>query len=242
MHREYHKWYSEHLNKEMELLIFGSSGKPVLLFPTRCARFFDYENWQVLDGIKDKIDQGLLQIYCVDSVDKESFYNPGIPGEERLKRHLQYENYIIREVLPLIRLKNQDPFLISAGCSMGAYHAVNTAFKHPHLFSKVLGMSGRYDLTYAPGHFNDLLDTHWSEDVYFNMPSQYLSNLDDLAVIEQIQRMEIILVLGKDDLFLGNNLLLSKLLQDRNIQHQLYLWEDEAHKPWYWKLMLREYL
>ena len=44
MNREYHKWYSNALRRDMELLIFGHSGIPLLVFPTSMGRFFDYES------------------------------------------------------------------------------------------------------------------------------------------------------------------------------------------------------
>ena len=34
MNREYHKWYSPRLGRDMELLVFGHAGLPVLVFPT----------------------------------------------------------------------------------------------------------------------------------------------------------------------------------------------------------------
>ncbi|HEX8357885.1 MAG TPA: esterase, partial [Segetibacter sp.] len=74
MEREYQKWYSPHLQREMELLTFGYGGTPVLFFPTRTARFYDYENWKVVDAIAGKINAGFIQLFCVDSVDIESFY------------------------------------------------------------------------------------------------------------------------------------------------------------------------
>lgn len=51
MKREYHKWYSSNLEKEMELLVFGHSGAKVLFFPPRMGRFFDYENWRVIKAL-----------------------------------------------------------------------------------------------------------------------------------------------------------------------------------------------
>lgn len=38
MNREYHKWYSDRLGREMEMLVFGYSGLPVLVFPTSGGR------------------------------------------------------------------------------------------------------------------------------------------------------------------------------------------------------------
>ena len=37
MNREYHKGYSHELHRDMEVLIFGHSGTPLLVFPTSRA-------------------------------------------------------------------------------------------------------------------------------------------------------------------------------------------------------------
>jgi len=160
MNREYHKWFSIRLHREMELLIFGHGGHAVLFFPTRMARFYDYENWGIVNALREKINSGELQLFCIDSVDSESFYNTAVHPDVRIARHLQYEDYVINEVLPLIYNKNRSGYIETAGCSMGAYHAINLAMKYPWLFNKAVGISGRYDLTKTPGTFKDLLDGH----------------------------------------------------------------------------------
>ena len=242
MKREYHKWYSPNLEKEMELLVFGHSGAKVLFFPPRMGRFYDYENWQVVDSLSDKINNGYIQVYCVDSVDIESFYNNFSHPGYRIFRHSQYEKYIIDEVVPLANKINPNSGLISAGCSLGAYHAINIAMRHPHLFCKVVGMSGRYDLTESKGYFQDLLSGYHDENVYFNMPNQYLKNLTDPKIIEELCRMDIILAIGKEDLFLASNFLLSAILREKNISHKLYEWDKEAHKACYWRDMVQIYI
>src|ERR1700678_3785174 len=123
MNREYHKWFSARLQRDMELLIFGHSGTAVLFFPTRMARFYDYENWRIVDALKDRIYNGQLQLFCVDSIDHESFYNKNVHPAVRIARHIQYEQYILHEVLPLMHKKNGGNYFEAAGCSMGAYHA-----------------------------------------------------------------------------------------------------------------------
>ncbi len=131
MKREYHRWHSKHLNREIELLVFGNAGAPVLFFPTRTARFYDYENWKIIEAMENKINAGHLQIYCVDSTDVDSFYNADIHPSERILRYTHYENYIINEVLPFIKKSNKNKYRIVAGCSLGAYHAMNIGLKHP---------------------------------------------------------------------------------------------------------------
>lgn len=241
MKREYHKWYSQYLEKDMELLVFGYAGAKVLFFPPRMGRFYDYENWKVIDALKSKILKGDLQVFCVDSVDLESFYNSFEDPGYRIHRHIQYENYVIEEVIQFANLINPNPNVISAGCSLGAYHAVNIAMRHPDLFCKVVGMSGRYDLTKSEGYFQDLLSGFHNDFVYFNMPNQYLKNIDDPVLIQQLSKMDIILAIGKEDSFLDSNYKLSDILNEKGIPHQLFVWDQVAHKACYWCKMVEIY-
>jgi len=241
MKRTYHKWYSSNLEKDMELLVFGHAGAKVLFFPPRMGRFYDYENWRVVAALETKIKNGELQLFCVDSVDLESFYNSFRHPGYRIYRHIQYEKYVLEEVLPLANLINLNPNIISAGCSLGAYHAVNIAMRHPTLFCKVVGMSGRYDLTQSKGYFQDLLSGYHNDFVYFNMPNQYLKNVTDSSLIRELKKMDIILAIGKEDSFLDSNYVLKNILEEKKIGYKLYEWDEEAHKARYWRKMVQIY-
>lgn len=242
MNREYHKWLSPNLKRDMELLVFGHAGTPVLFFPTRTARFYDYENWKVIDAISDKINKGWLQVYCVDSIDLESFYCSCSHPSQRIVRHIQYEQYIIREVMPLIRHKNANNYIVSTGCSLGAYHAINIAFRHPQLFGKAVGMSGRYDLTLQANSFPDLFNGYRDENIYFNMPSQFIPNLTDEKIIGHLKKLQIVLAVGKEDPFLPNNEFLHHTLLRKGIANTLHIWEGEAHRPRFWQQMVQYFL
>ena len=242
MNREYHKWYSTRLQRDMELLIFGHSGRCVLFFPTRMARFYDYENWGIIDALQDRINNGEIQLCCVDSIDAESFYNYQVHPSVRIARHLQYEQYILHEVIPLMRLKNNCNYLEVAGCSMGAYHAINLAMKYPGLFKKAVGMSGRYDLTRQLQDFHDLFNGYHNNDIYFNMPRQFVANLHDNHILNAIRNIEIILVVGETDPFVDDNREFSQVLWDKQIPNQLFVWNNYAHRPRYWKQMVQLYL
>ncbi len=226
----------------MELLVFGHAGDPVLFFPTRTAHFYDYEDWQVIDALRKKIESGGIQVYCLDSIDKESFYDKEIHPAERIHRHLQYEKYVLDEVLTLIQEKNPHPTVVAAGCSLGAYHAANLAFKHPHLFHKMVGLSGRYDLTTSLEFFDDLFDGYRDENIYFNMPGLFIPNLVDPTIIARLKIMEIIFVVGEKDVFLENNRNISNALWEKGIWNALHLWDGESHKARYWRHMVQLYL
>ena len=102
-------------------------------------------------------------------------------------------------------------------------------------------MSGRYDLTKSQGYFDDLLSGFHNDFVYFNMPNQYLQNMNDSSLIHEIDKMDIILAIGKTDSFLESNYKLSNILNEKGISHKLYEWEEEAHKACDWRKMVEIY-
>jgi len=242
LNREYHKWHSPHVGREMELLIFGHGGARVVVFPTRDGRFYDFEDWRLVASLADKIHAGYFQLYCVDSNDRDSLYADWMEPQDRMPRHLQYERYILDEVLPFSQQRNPFPFVITCGCSLGAYHAMNIALKHPDTFGKVVALSGRYDLTQPLGVFRDLFDGYYDDLIYYNNPSHYIPRLEDEAVLAQLQRMQIVFAVGNEDVFYPNNATFSETLSEKAIPHHLHIWEGEAHKPRYWRQMLPLYL
>ena len=66
-----------------------------------------------------QIEEGSRQLWCVDSVDGESWYAGHRPPSERVRRHLDYERYLVDEVLPGMP---EPP--VTAGTSFGALVAI----------------------------------------------------------------------------------------------------------------------
>src|SRR5581483_11434627 len=95
VNREYHRWYSPLLGRDMELLLFGHAGARVLVFPPSMGRFYDWEDRGMIAALQPHLDNGWVQLYCVDSVDAESWYNQAIAPAERARRHSQYDQYLV---------------------------------------------------------------------------------------------------------------------------------------------------
>ncbi|PWI32615.1 esterase [Vibrio albus] len=242
MQREYHQWWSPNLSRNMEMLIFGHGGAKVLIFPTRGARFFEYENLGLVNALADKVNAGYLQLYCVDSIDAESMYCFWAHPHGRIIRHIQYEEYILQEVLPLMTEMNTHPYTIAHGCSLGAFHAANIFFRHPHLFNKLVAFSGRYDLTWQVESFSDLFDGFYSDDIYYHTPTHFLQNLNREDHLRHIMNSDITFTIGDADPFLENNHLLSHILNQKGVTHQMYEWKGRAHRGRYWRQMAPLYL
>ena len=242
MKREYHKWWSPRLGRDMEMLVFGHAGARVLIFPTRYARFYEYEHLRMHEQIRDKIEAGHLQLFCVDSIDAESLYCWRAEPYWRIKRHMQYEEYILNEVFPLMNKLNPHPCTISHGCSLGAYHAANIAIRHPQLFNKLCIFSGRFDLTLEVESFSNLFSGFYNDDIYYHTPSHFLPGLTCEQRLGNLRNMEIVMVIGRKDPFLNNNLHMSRLLNEKGIKHELHLWDERAHSGYYWRKMVKIYL
>ena len=242
MNREHHRWYSHRLGRDMELLVFGHAGAKVLVFPTRDGRFWEYEKLGLVSSLGLKLEAGHLQLYCVDSIDHETFYCFWRHPADRVRRHVQFEEYILNEVMPLMAMKNDHPCIISHGCSLGAYHAANIAFRHPHLFTKLVAFSGRFDLTHPVECFGDLLNGHYDDLVYFHTPSHFLPNLDCGQRLEHLRRMDIVFVVGQDDPFLDNTKSLSTTLWNKGVWNALNVWQGRAHRGSAWRSMAPLYV
>jgi esterase/lipase superfamily enzyme len=219
----------------MELLLFGHAGARALAFPTSMGRFYEWEDHGMVGALSEHLEKGWLQLYCVDSVDAESWYARWKHPSDRARHQVAYENYLTREVLPLTRDKNPDPFMITVGASFGAYHAVNFGLRHPHLVGRALGMSGFYDITRWTGGFS-------GGEVYFHNPCAYIPNEHDPGRLAALRNLDLILVVGRDDSLVENNRHFSHLLWEKDIWHALRIWDGWNHDWPYWQDMVRQYI
>jgi esterase/lipase superfamily enzyme len=242
MKREYHKWRSTMLDRDMEMLVFGERGQRLLVFPTRKQRFFEYEDHGMIHSLRHRINAGEIQVFCVDSIDGESLYCFDITPEERLHRHLMYERYIVEEVVPFTETSKHWTALIAHGCSFGAFHAVSVACRHPQLFHGALAFSGRYDLTLQAGDFHSLFHGYSSEQLASIMPSLYIPEMRDKKMLRALRSIHFTLIIGEEDPFFANNVDLADSMAEKKIPHALRIWCGDVHRFRYWRQMIRIYL
>ncbi len=235
MNREYHRWHSASLERDMELLVFGHAGARVIAFPTSMGRFYDWEDRGLVGALSEHLERGWIQLFCVDSVDAESWYAKERPPAERAQRHVQYDQYLLNEVLPFTVKQNPNPFLITTGASFGAYHAVNFALRYPQSVNRTIGMSGAYNIRHwADGYFDD--------NIYFNSPNDFISNEYEPERLQALQRQDIILAIGRDDPSRPSNEELSGKLWSKGIGNALRIWDGWCHDwPW-WQRMIVLYI
>lgn len=61
MKRDYYRWFSPALGRDMEMLVYGHEGLPAIVFPTSCGHFFDFEDHGMVATVEHKLDFGQLQ-------------------------------------------------------------------------------------------------------------------------------------------------------------------------------------
>jgi esterase/lipase superfamily enzyme len=238
MRRDYQKWYSPELGREMELLVFGHNGLPAIVFPTSQGKFYEFEDRGMVSAVAGKIECGELQLICVDSLDSESWYNRNVGPRWRIARQVQYDKYIVDEVVPFVRHQNRQPHLVTTGCSFGGFHAVNCALRHPDVFTGFLSMSGAFDLKSF-----GFLGGYYDDDVYFNQPLDFLPNLNEPCILGQMQRGTYVLATGVHDQCWNDNERMAAVMREKGIPVRLDVWGDNTGHDWpWWQRMAQVYL
>lgn len=235
MQREYHNWHSQSLNRDMELLVFGHAGARVVIFPTQSGRFYDWEDRGMINTLSRHVDNGWVQLFCVDSVDPESWDNPHAHPREKAARHLQYQTYIIEEVLPFTRSKNDNAFTMAVGASFGAYHSASIALRHPDAFNRVIAMSGIYDIRPWTGGYDDEL-------IYEGNPFEYIRGVQDERQVEKIRTIDMIFTIGNEDPAFHENEGFSHSLWGRGVWHAMRVWNGYAHDWPYWHTQILQHI
>lgn len=241
MNIEYHRWWSPHLQQDMELKVYGYYGKPVVVFPAQGGRFFDFENFGMITAIAPYIEDGKIKVFCVDSIDSQSWANFNSHPADRARRHEDYDRYIVHEVAPFIRqhCANTPEKFLTTGCSMGGYHAGNFFFRHPDIFDTMICLSGLFQLEMFVGDYSDEL-------VYFNSPLQFLPNLNDPWYLDQYRQSQIIVCVGQgawEDAMLHDAHRLKEILATKNIPAWIDFWGYDVNHDWpWWQRQLPYYL
>jgi esterase/lipase superfamily enzyme len=233
MHTEQHKWWSPKLGQDMELKVYGTGGKPFIVFPTSSGRFFDFENNGMVQAAERFIESGRITLYAVDSIDQQSWDNREKSPEEKARRHNDYDWYIMEEVVPFIRGRGKPgERIMCAGVSMGASHSVLFFFKHPDVFQGTIALSGVYNFRSFLGNYQGS-----SLDVYFNSPLDFLPNLTDPWYLEQYRRSDIIICVGQgawEEPMVEDTRRLQAVLQAKQVPCTIDFWGPDVNHDWPW--------
>lgn len=244
MEIRYFKGYSNRMGRDMEFKVYGSCGQACLYFPCQDGRFYDFENFGMLEECRWMIENGMLQVFSVDTVDIQSLSAVWKPQRERLLRQEAYFKYITQELVPWIHEINPSSTgndgILAMGFSMGAYHAANTFFRRPDLFTKAICCSGLYKISYM---FGDYMD----EIAYDNSPIDFLKNMPaEHPYIEQYNKNRLIVCVGQgawEEPMVESTRELEEVLQSKGIRAWIDYWgKDVAHDWCWWKKQVQYFI
>lgn len=233
MHIESYLYYSNILNKDMRVNIYGTKGLPVLAFPTQNSMADNYESFGLINEIADYIDGERIQVFSVDSVDLESWSSHG-EASWSTARQEQYFKFITEELVPWIN-EHKDSFCapFTFGCSMGANHAAICFLRRPDLFSGMLSLSGVFTSRYFFGDYSD-------ENLYNNSPEMFLTNMPkDHPYIDLYNQRKMIFCIGQgawEDSGLPTYKYLEYLCNEKGIHAWFDYWGSDVNHDWPWWL------
>ncbi len=231
MKEHYHRWHSQHLGKDTEMLVFGERGFPIILFPTSMGRFYENRDFKLIEAVSWYLDNGFIKIYCPDGIDSDSWYNKNIHPADRVKNHIWYDQMILHEVVPLAIHETGVSRIGTAGCSFGGYHATNFAFRHPEVVKHVINMGAAFDI-------KDQLDGYYDENVYFNNPPDFIPS----SWNEAYRDLHVILGTGEHDICLDANIRFAEILNSKGINNWLDIRPGANHDWPVWQGMFSQYL
>jgi len=211
-HIEHSDYYSNILGLHIPVEITGHYGYPVIMFPTSQGSYTQNNDFHLNGSVSWLVEQGKIKLYNLQTIDSRSFYDDGIPPQERIRNYERYVQFLVQEFVPYIQKLHQTHRVAVAGASFGGYHAANLAFRFPDLVSHLICLSGAFSIrNFMDGYSDDL--------VYFNCPNEFVKN--DEAW--KYRHMHIVLSTSDQDICRDKNIDLAELLRAKGID----FWYDE---------------
>ena len=237
MHTQYYNEYSYNLNRNMEFKVYGHAGMPMVVFPCQDGKYIDFESRGMIETVKNHIEDGRLQLFCVGCVDEETWSAKYGDHHGRIMWHEQWFKYICDEFIPRLHQINvggNHGKVMLTGASMGGYHCVNFYLRRPDLFGGCLSLSGLFHASYFFENYNDL-------DVYYNSPTDFLPGMSpDHPLVDMYRRGNIIICCGQgawEDEAKEDARILREQFARLGVPATVDLWGHDVNHDWPWWLI-----
>ena len=245
MKREYMTVASQKLGRDMHVLVYtagsGVRGIPLLVIPSQDGMCDNYENFGMIDNIADFIENGDVQVFVVDTIDRESWSAAGQDVHERGVRQEAYYHFLVDELVPWIHEQNGSTHpLTVTGCSLGGTHAAILALRRPDLFEGLIALSGVYDAGYFTGGY---IDGIW----YDNSPVHFIPNMPTTHPYVEIYNQKAFMICVGRGAWEDEGIRTARILQDnfraKGIQIWVDFWGFDVNHDWpWWKKQTRYFL
>lgn len=228
------------LGKDMHVNVYGKKGLPVVMFPTLAASPESLEDAGVVDELAEYLDSGIIQLFCTETVDQESWAADGDP-KERAQRQETYYHYVVDELVPLVhKVSKSTARPLAMGCDMGATHAAIALLRRPDLFQGCVCLSGSYD---ARRYFGDWMDA----TLYDNTPNAFLPQMPlDHPYVAVYNQRQLLFCTGQEASE-ADSLRCTREMDANLVRLGVEAWcdywgGDVTHNWYWWKKQLRYFL
>lgn len=231
------RYYKEHswiLNRDMEFKIYGrSGGKLCIAFAPENGRFYDYENFGMIESLAPWIESGRLQVVTPDSIDAETWNNQSATPRQRIEQQERWFRYITDELFGWVVGINGHlgQRAIVTGCSMGATHSSLFFFRRPDLFDTLIAQSGIYNASHFFHNYMDNL-------IYENSPVHFLPHMDPSHFYMALYRSSRIICCSGQGAWektaLDETHALERVLKEKDIPAWFDYWGLDVGHEWYW--------
>ncbi len=228
------------LGKDMHVNVYGKKGLPVIMFPTLEASPESLEEAGVVDELAEYLDSGIIQLFCTETVDQESWAADGDP-KERAQRQETYYHYVVDELVPLVhKMSKSTARPLAMGCDMGATHAAIALLRRPDLFQGCVCLSGSYD---SRRYFGDWMDA----TLYDNTPNAFLPQMPlDHPYVAVYNQRQLLFCTGQEASE-ADSLRCTREMDANLVRLGVEAWcdywgGDVTHNWYWWKKQLRYFL
>lgn len=232
--------HGEGANRDFDLVVYGSKGQPVIAFPEADASCVCWENNGMVAALADLIEAGTIQLFCVDSLDDESWHATGALDEYRRQNLADWFDFIEHELLAFVgttSTSRRRPLLVGAG--MGAMNVTVALLRKPAAYAGLLALSGTYDVRALVG---DWAVPEW---LAFS-PVDLVANLDPASdVVKALKDGQLAFVSGQEGSETGawSQSLLEERMAALGIDATFELWGYDVSHDWcWWQEMCRQLL
>lgn len=223
---EHTDYYSHHLGTNVKVEVTGHYGYPILMFPTSKGQYTQNNDFKLNESIAWFVEQGLVKLYNIQTIDGWSFYDDGIHPAHRIMNYERWIQFLRNEFVPYLQALHQTHRIAVAGASFGGYHAANFAFRYPDLVSHLFCLSGAFTI-------RNFMDGYADDQVYFNCPREFVEK--DEAW--KYKHMHIVLSTSDQDICKNPTREMAGILQKMGVDH----WYDEqkwiGHDWPLWRMM-----
>ena len=186
-------FYSQHLGTNLDFVWHGDRGPALILLPTSGGNHLENEDRGLIRALNpgDRCRRGPGDLRREH---EQRVLGPQGPAAARSACAVTTSTTASSPTSSSRGCKKHahHPDVMIYGASMGGFHAVNFAARHPELVKRAIALSGFFDLQRI------LSNGYWDELCYYHSPVHFVPNMDE-EWCAKLSKVEWVIATGEQD-------------------------------------------